>query len=363
MNRPTFSNLVLWLALAAGLAINSPSRAQQFQGEPPPYYEFQGASDSGIWPLHIRVGGLVGLKAKADFKMGGTFGVSSSSPGGAGSGLNHIYDDGYVRVDDTGNARGYTSYWGYQNASQYDGVNTLTFHSATAYNTSGAAHEDSGVLPGLELAFGGHLWRYRSAWIGWEAGLDWLAINIADENPQTATVTRTVHQFNTGGILLPGAPYNGGSSGIGPTIRDLATVVSTNQTTSGSVSGSRELDVSLFAFRLGPTVHWELTRQFALAASAGPVVGLVSGKLKYDEQITVSGTPATSNVGNSSSTELVYGGYVNAILMYHAVDHGDIYVGAQYMPLSSSTFTAPGREAKLDLSGGLYFMVGVNWPF
>lgn len=357
------SNPGLWLTLLTGMALANAGRAQQLQGEPARDFQFQSASGSGIWPLHIRVGGLVGLQAKADFKMGGTFGVSSSNPGGAGSRSDHIYDDGYVRVDDTGNAEGYTSYWGYQDASQYDGVNTLTFHSATAYNTSGTAQQDSGVLPGLELAFGGHLWRYRSAWIGWEAGLDWLAINIADENPQTATVTRTVHQFNTGGILLPGTPYNGGSSGIGPTIRDFATVVSTNQTTSGSVSGSRELEVSLFAFRLGPTAHWELTRQLAVAVSAGPVVGVVSGNLKYDEQITVPGTPATSNVGKSSSTELVYGGYVNAMLMFHAVDHGDIYLGAQYMPLSSSTFTAPGREAKLDLSGGLYFMAGINWPF
>ena len=60
---------------------------------------------------------------------------------------------------------------------------------------------------------------------------------------------------------------------------------------------------------------------------------------------------------------MVYGGYVTAALMYHAVEKGDFYVGVQYMPLSSMSVNGAGREARLNLAGGLYFSAGFNWPF
>ena len=90
------------------------------------------------WTRHFRLGALVGVNIDAEFKMSGQFSVSGSQPGTPGQpGVDHIYDDGYVRVDETGNAQGLTSYWGYNNASQYDPVaQTLTFHSASSFTTT-----------------------------------------------------------------------------------------------------------------------------------------------------------------------------------------------------------------------------------
>ena len=45
------------------------------------------------------------------------------------------YDDGYVLTDISGNAGGLTTYWGYQNASQYQAdANTIVFHLITLLN-------------------------------------------------------------------------------------------------------------------------------------------------------------------------------------------------------------------------------------
>jgi hypothetical protein len=33
------------------------------------------------------------------------------------------------------------------------------------------------------------------------------------------------------------------------------------------------------------------------------------------------------------------------------------------MPLTGTTFSKGGREAKLDASAGIHFMAGVSWPF
>jgi len=48
--------------------------------------------------------------------------LAQSDPGPAtGGGINRSYDDGFVYVDSTGDAFGYTSFWGYQNSSQVQG--------------------------------------------------------------------------------------------------------------------------------------------------------------------------------------------------------------------------------------------------
>jgi hypothetical protein len=312
---------------------------------------------------HFRLGGFVGLNIKADFKLSGSFAVSGNNPGQTNvAGVNHFYDDGYVRVDDTGNAQGYTSYWGYNNAPQFDGANTLTFHSANSYTTSGGAGASAAPQIGVDLAYGGHLYRMGSALVGWEFGFGWLPITIKDDSQLTATVSRSAHQFDTAGIVLPTAPYNGGSSGIGPTIHDTATASSGDIVLGVPVTGSRELDVTLYNFRLGPTVHWELHPKIAVAVSGGAAMGIIKGDLKFNETLSFAGGSANSS-GKFSDTQMTYGGYLNAKLMYHAVENGDYYMAVQYMPLGSVNFSGGGREARLNMSGGLYISAGINWPF
>jgi hypothetical protein len=91
-------------------------------------------------------------------------------------------------------------------------------------------------------------------------------------------------------------------------------------------------------------------------------VGLVSGAYKYDEVITANNVSA-HNSGNIDGTDFVYGGYVNAMVMYHAVENGDIYAGIQFMPMSNATISGSGREGRLNLGGQVHFSIGVNWPF
>src|SRR6478736_309433 len=60
-------------------------------------------ADNLIGTRHFRVGAMVGFNLKADFSMSGTFSASGNNPGAVGvSGQDHIYDDGYVRVDANG---------------------------------------------------------------------------------------------------------------------------------------------------------------------------------------------------------------------------------------------------------------------
>ena len=311
----------------------------------------QKVSENDDWTRHFRIGAMVGLNISANFSTKGTFNISK--PAG-------VYDDGYVRTDNTGNAFGQTGYWGYNSASQLSG-SSLTMQNTTSYTTSGSSQESGSAFPGFDMAYGGNLWYWGRTRIGWDLGFGLLPISITDNRPMSATVNQTTYIFNTGSIVVPGAPYQGGFNRQGePTIPVTYTSSSTN--IPGTITGSSTLDVMLYTVRLGPSVYWDLNQYLGLSAGAGPAVGIVSGSLKYNEMITT--TTVASNKGQIDATDLVYGGYVNATLMYHVPDeNGDLYVGVQYMSLGNATISGGGRQGQLNLGGQVYITAGINWPF
>lgn len=305
------------------------------------------------WVRHFRAGAMVGFNIKAEFGLNGNLGVSHNRPAG-------VYDDGYVRTDNTGNAGGVTTYWGYDNASQLSGQ-TLTFHDTTSFSTTGnsTVSKDGGPFVGFDLAYGGNLWYWKRFRIGWELGFGLLPIRISANQSLSGTVDQSAYTFDTGGIQVPPAPYRGGASGsAAPSIP--ATATSTNHDTipGATLTGSQTLDVNLYTFRLGPSLYWDFNQHLGMSLGVGPALGIVSGSLKYNE--TIDGV---LNKGQVSGTDLVFGGYVNATLMWHLVKNGDFYVGAQYMPMGSATISGEGRRGTLKLEGQVYVSAGINWPF
>jgi hypothetical protein len=353
------------LCLLAGLMSFRPSVLAQpdtFGGDPDSSAFILIPPDTDDWTRHFRIGALVGMNISANFGMSGTFNISGNNPSQG------IYDDGYVRRDQTGDPGGYTGYWGYNSAAQYNpATQTLTMHAAQSFSAANNSKEEGGAFPGFEMAYGGNIWYWKHARVGWELGLGLLPISITDNSSfSVPTVSQAVYSFdasNPDGVPFPqgSAPYQGGPSGAGHPILDMPSSISTNQT-SGTVTGRHSLDVMLYTLRLGPTFYWDLGEHVSLSLGAGPAVGIVSGDYKYDETVTANGVSA-SNSGHIGGTDLVYGGYANAMVICHVVDNGDIFAGAQFMPMSNATISGGGREGRLNLGGQLYFSVGVNWPF
>ena len=147
-----------------------------------------------------------------------------------------------------------------------------------------------------------------------------------------------------------------------PSITNTPTQGPSTNGAQGSFSGSQTLDVNLFTFRLGPSVYWDFNRHVGMSLGAGPALGYAPGQLKYNQTITASGVPSKSQ-GSVSVSDVVYGWYVNTMVSYHLVRNGDIFVGAEYMPLGTASFSGGGREASLNLKGQIYVTAGINWPF
>ena len=215
------------------------------------------------------------------------------------------------------------------------------------------------------MAYGGNLWYWKHARVGWELGFGLMPISITDSQSMPASINQSSYTFDTGGIVVPGAPYQGGFNRDGePTIPFPVNITPSGSTNipNGMVTGSQKLDVMFYTLRLGPTMYWDLTEHVSLSLGAGPAVGVVSGDYKYDEMITGGGVNA-HNSGQIGGTDIVYGGYVNATVLCHVMDNADIYAGAQFMPMSDATISGGGRMGRLNLGGQVYFTVGINWPF
>lgn len=307
------------------------------------------------WSHHVRLGALVGFNISADFKMTGTFGLSGNTAPG-------VYADGYVLVDDTGNAGGLTANWGYDKASQVSG-STLTMHQASDFTASASAREDSDVAAGIELVYGQSYWKWHGARIGWEFGFGWVPINISDHQSLPVTATQNSYLFDTFGIVMPTAPYQGTRVSAGAPLIGAAPTAGPVQTLTGTLAGDRRLKLSLFTFKLGPSVYFDLSRRFGFYASAGPALGLVTGNYEFNETLVLD-NGSTPNSGKADVSKVVFGGYVNAALVWHVPrQHVDLYLGAQYLPLGSASGSNQGREANLNLGGQIDVMAGLNWTF
>ena len=216
------------------------------------------------------------------------------------------------------------------------------------------------------MAYGGNIWDWGKARIGWDLGFGLLPISITDKSSMSAGVNQNIYTFDTHYVSgqMPPQGYQGGPDG-GPWLVSNPLSVTNNQPVpgGGTVNGSHTLEVMLYTVRLGPSVYWDLNESFGLSASAGPAIGIVSGDYKYDEIVSAGGVNAR-NHGQFGATDLVYGGYVNTTLMYHVPNEkADIYVGAQYMTMGDATFSGGGREGRLNLGGQVYISAGINWPF
>jgi hypothetical protein len=359
--RACLRGILAW-SLLASLAPVASAQPETFEGNPDSYAFIRIPSDTDDWTRHFRIGALVGMNISANFNRNGTFGISGNNP------AQGIFDDGYVRRDQTGDSGGYTGYWGYNNPPQYNaGAQTLTMTAVTSFSANNSA-KDSGVFPGFDMAYGDNLWYWKHARVGWELGFSLLPIKISDNSSfSVPTVNQLVYTYNVGnpdGVPFPQGPtpYQGGPSGAGYPIPDTPSSISTNQE-SGTVSGKQTLDVMLYTLRLGPTFYWDLSDHLSLSLGGGPAVGLVSGDYKYDEVITIANNPPAHNSGRIGGTEFIYGGYVNATVLCHVTDNGDVYAGVQFMPMSDATISGGGRSGQLNLGGQVYFTVGINWPF
>lgn len=302
----------------------------------------------------------VGFNIEASFeKLGG---VSGPNPGSDLRGTDHFYDDGYNRVDESGNAGGQTRFWGYDNPGQLldDAIVMSSFSSSSSGSIRGV--QDAPHW-GAELTYARELGWNGSYWWGVEIGLSWTDLSFKERASfqGNATIVRDAYSLNGG--VAPDAPYAGTFNGSGPALGDdpLRTVQNLNG--AAQTMGEYELDASLYVLRLGLVYETPFTSWLSLQFGGGIAGGFVDSEFRYQESTTIASLRSSVTRGSESGDDFVGGAYAHAGLALHFHDHFMASLGMQYKYLTSYTQEAAGRRAEIDFEGALYVALGVGVTF
>jgi hypothetical protein len=272
--------------------------------------------------------------------------------------VNRTYDDGYVKVDSSGNAGGQTWNWGFQNASQVQG-NSLVMHGASAASATGSRNDDP--HGGFDLAFGHCFGTAPGGRWGLQAAFDFTQVSIHDNQPLSGSAALISDAYSLGGVTPPLAPYAGGFNGPGPLLGDTPTRTTSLETV--LITGQRTLDAQVYALRAGPYYEFSIGSGWSGRLGGGLALTLADTQYSYSETIFIGGGPGVNNAGSSEGASFQAGGYLEGKLLYAVTSHMSLFAGAQFESLGTFTHTVGREQAQLDLSSAVNVMFGLEWKF
>ena len=311
-----------------------------------------------------------GFNFTAEFKnvgniaRGGGGGGTGRDPGPAtGGDVDRFYDDGYNRVDISGNRDGLTWFWGYQNASQVQG-DTLVMSSTTARPIDSSDHDDD-PQHGFELTWDHELGQGKNGKWSWgvQGAFGWTDIEIRDHRPLAGGTTTLADAFNLGGVIPPPPGYAGNYEGPGPLIDSTPNRTQSRNPNGATVRGTRDFDGDLFSFRAGPYLDLPLDERWTISLSAGFAMGVIDGEYKFNQTVTTVAGPRPQR-GSGDNTDVLFGGYLSATIHCKINQDWGVFVGGQYLGLAGTyEVVARGQKIELDLTRTAFFSAGVTYSF
>lgn len=312
------------------------------------------------------IGGTWMPGLKADFGGLGRF-DSPYRPQPAGGGRNYNYDDGFVRLDSSGNDGHLTWNWSYEKPAQYHPEDGGSIDLSITQSQADASVEkrDDGSL-GMEVFALREMGPVslplanNAAW-GIRLGFGFNHVGIRSGADLETSLQTTTDSFGLGGILPPPAPYQGSFGGPGPLLNDRPqrTVTSSYAV----VSGSRQLDVDLGVLNIGTYLSAPVHPDIDLLVEAGASLGIASGTYEFDSVTKVAGLGSQSESGKDSRTSLLPGFYSGVAATWQFSSDWSGYASARYQLLDSMDFDSGGTRASLSFESAFVLSIGVIHPF
>jgi opacity protein-like surface antigen len=291
-----------------------------------------------------------GFNVSAKFKNAGV----GANPGPARSGVNHNYDNGYNRVDVSGNTgqgacENCTWYWGYERSSQVspDGL----FLSMSSSSAEAEVDADEDVSHGAELTYQRELGRIGRAYWGVEGAFNYMTLDISEDVSLTRITDRYALTVEGVTIVPPLPPYAGSFQGPGPVISDIPL-----RRTERLPGGEREFEADIYGFKIGPYIEWPFAEKWSLLFSGGLAIASINSDFGFTDA-------RTGASGSDSDSDWNFGGYVSGNIIYNITRSVDIFAGVQYQHLGDYSHKLDGTEAELDLGQSVYGVVGVGFSF
>ncbi len=278
------------------------------------------------------------------------------------------YDNGYVLVDSSGNAMGYTRYWGYDTASQSAVNGVVSMQRTKSVSSSYTSDPSDDFMPGVELTYDRELIHKKSWRGGLEGAFGYTYMSVSDSQAESATVTSVIDTFAFPGESVPPAGYTGyrsgyGDSPSGPVLAAVPTTSIVKQEAGAVVSGHRDFSADLLGLRIGPYVEVPLSKSISLGLSGGLALVYVSSDFNFHETIILPGGTSTSNAGSGSHNDWLAGGYVAGTLSFALSEKWAVVAGAQFQDVGRYTQHLKDKEATLDLRNMIFATLGISYSF
>ena len=331
------------------------------------------AQDNGSWMDRLGLGYHGALNITAKFSGLGGF-TSLNTPGVAGATADtaapgtvvRTYDDGFIGVDNSQNAGGTSTYWGYNNSSQVVG-GAIQMHSSSSPATASTGNVGNEIRNGIELSYfqplgGSNHWRW-----GVDGALNWTPISVRDTRPLLGDIITLTHAFDLGGVTPPPVPPNYVGPVAGPGAPQLGTgatdLGTTTQTGAASIVGRRSVEANLFGLRVGPYLEYDLCRTVSFDLGAGFAGSLMDSKFSYDDVVTISGLGSQVSSGADHSLGFIYGGYVRGQVNLKLCKSATLFGGAELDSLNDFTQSAGVAHAQINLGTIVNVTGGIRFRF
>lgn len=317
-----------------------------------------GQTDPNAEWNHFGAGARLGFNIRSKFMNIGL--TPAPAPPAAGGAVNRAYTDGFVNVDVSGNQGGLTWNWGYQNAAQVPGNDTLVMHANSTGGATATSSDDPSL--GYEITYLRDIAHEDWGSWGFKFAFGHSLINLRDSQPQTVAASQITDTYPLGGVQPPLAPYSGSFNGPGPVVGSTPTRTITALPGGALITGSRAIDASLYDFRLGPSADLRLSKCLSLQLGGGLAVGIVDSDFTFSESTTtVAGV--TSATGSDHRVDCLVGAYAAAELTCRVWRSASVFAGVEFQYLGNFQQSASGRVAELDLSQTVFCKAGFEWRF
>lgn len=313
----------------------------------------------------VNISGRFLFNVSAEFRHQAT--AVNPGPGVGVHGANHVYDNGYVNVDDSGNAGNLTWNWGYQDPASV--VGTTLELSAVSSPASGPTQRDrDDPQYGFEISYGRVLKQFElSSGRAMQAGLfgafGMTLLDIQSNSRIDGATTGVRDTYKLDGLpIIPGAPYFGaGPAPGGPLPLLIPDAPDTRAPINVAASATERMKVEgeMYGFKLGPFFELPVTQRIAVQVQGGFAALLADGKFAYSESISTGGTSA----GRGSRSEWLFGGFVEGQVSVSISPQWNAFAGAGWQSLSNYQVPAGSKEAKVRLDNSVVLFGGLSYQF
>ena len=281
------------------------------------------------------------------------------------------YQDGYVGIDESGNAplpgetQGRTFYWGFARQDQiadlnHDGIGDTLLLS---HSTSGTLLQDFKNDPqaGLEVSYARQLGQRAGSTFGIETSFTYTSLDLRAHGIADPRVLG-VDAFSLGNppIVPPSVvpytgPYQLAPPFGAPSIYDTPTHYPVNIVSS--------FDASIYGLKVGPYFEFPLAKRLSFALSGGFSLLIADSEFRIQQSAAVPSPGVPSGTVSGSSVGVLPGAYAAGRLSLMASDKVNVFTGLQYESNGHHSQSLAGKRVDIDFWNAIYWTFGVSYSF